>query len=177
MPGGPFALALVASALATGSVRPRPVGRDLPGILRARHRHLRSLGQAGKSGGDHALADLQAGRDHRPHVVLLRQRHPPHRDGAVVLDHVDERAAGAALDGGGRHHHHLAQRVDQHPHIDELAGPELEIGIGKFGLELHRAGGLIDLIVDHQHLAAVERRLAVGAERVDRQRAFGEALG
>ncbi len=135
-----------------------------------------ALGEAGKPGGDHALAHLQAGPDHGPHVVLLRQRHAPHRDGVVVLDHVDERPVGAALDGGGRHHHHLAQRVDQHPHIDELARPELEIGIGEFGLELHGAGGLIHLIVDHQHLAAVERFLAVGSERVDRQRTFGEAL-
>ena len=70
----------------------------------------------------------------------------------------------------------MAQGVDQHPHIDELARPKLEIGIGKLGLELHRAGGLIDLIVDHQHLAAVERVLAVGRQCVDRQRAFGHAL-
>ena len=114
--------------------------------------------EAGKAGRDHALARLQAGGDHGLHVVLLGERHAPHRDGVVVLDHVDERAVRPALDGGGRHHHHLAQRIDQHPHIDELAGPELEIGVGKLGLELHRAGGLVDLVVDHQHLALVERR-------------------
>ena len=76
---------------------------------------------------------------------------------SVVLDHVDERAVRPALHRRGRHHDDLAQRVDQQAHIDELARPELQIGIGKLGLEPDRAGGLIDLVVDHQHLAVVER--------------------
>src|SRR5262252_5028833 len=75
-----IALALLAAALAAGAVRPRRrVGRDLPGVLRARHDHLRSLGEAGKAGGDHALARAQAARHHGLLVVLLGQRHRPHR--------------------------------------------------------------------------------------------------
>ena len=153
------------------------VGCDLPGIFCARHGDLRALGEAGKAGRDHPLAGLQALADHGAHVVLLGQLHAPDGDGVVVLEHIDEGAVGAALDGGGRHHNDGAQRVDQHPHIDELAGPELQIGVGKLTLDLHRAGGLIDLVVDHHHLAGVERALAVGRQGLDRQLAFGHAPG
>ncbi len=80
----------------------------------------------------------------------------PHADGAVVLDHIHERPGRPALHRRGRHHHHLAQRVDQQLDVDELPRPELQIGVGKLALDLHRAGGRIDLVVDHHHLAAVE---------------------
>src|SRR5262245_55290601 len=96
-----IALALLASAVAAGSIRTRPAGRKLAGILRARRHHLCSFREAGKSGRDHLLARLQAGGDHGAHVVLLRERHAADSDGVVVLDHVDERPVGAALDGGG----------------------------------------------------------------------------
>ena len=153
------ALAPFARARAAGSVRPRAnLGRDLPGIFCARHGDLRALGEAGKAGRDHPLAGLQALADHGAHVILLGQLHAPDGDGVVVLEHIDEGAVGAALDGGGRHHNDGAQRVDQHPHIDELAGPELQIGVGKLTLDLHRAGGLIDLVVDHHNLAACRAR-------------------
>jgi hypothetical protein len=174
-----FLACALACAWATGSIRARPRlrRRDLPGILRARHRHLRSLGEAGKAGGDDALACLQASGDHRLHVVLLRQRHAPHGDGVALFEHVHEWPIGTALDGGGRHHDHLPQSIDEHPHVDELAGPKLKIVVGKLGPELHRTRGLVNLIVDHRHLALVERALAVGGQGVDRQLAFGHAFG
>ena len=46
--------------------------------------------------------------------------------------------------------------------------------VRELGLELDRAGGLVDLVVDHLELAAVDHRLVVGAEHFDRQGApFG----
>src|SRR6516165_8635682 len=96
-------------------------------LLRARHRYLRSLGEAGKSGRDHALACLQARGDRGLHVVLLHQRHAPHSDGVALLEHVHECPAGPALEGGGRNHAARAQRIEKPPHVDELPGPKLKV--------------------------------------------------
>ena len=78
-----------------------------------------------------------------------------------------------ALHGRGRHHDRLGKGFDLQPDIDELARPQLEIGVGKFGLELQRPGGRIDLVVDAGQLAGVDHRDAVIAEHVDGQRALG----
>ena len=119
---------------------------------------------------------MQSLGDNGSHIVLQPDADPAYRDRAVVLEHIDERAARPPLYRSGGHDDDLAQGVDQHPHIDELSGPELKVGIRKFTLELDRSRGLIDLIVDHDHLAAVNHRLAVGCERIDRQRRFALSL-
>ena len=93
---------------------------------------------------------------------------------ALRIDHIDEGAGGAALHRAGRHHDHLLQGIDRQPHIDELARPELLVGVGKFGLELHCAGRLIDLVVDHLQRALVDQCAGVGLQRLHRQRTFGE---
>ena len=98
----------------------------------------------------------------------------PHRNRAVVIRDVDEGPVRPALDGGGRNHDRVLEGVDQELHIDELAGPELQAFIGKLGLELHRAGGLVDLVVDHHELAAVDHGAVVVAERLHAQRALRE---
>src|SRR5262245_14229676 len=126
-----IALALLAAALAAAaSVRARRLaaaGRHLPGILGARHRDLGPLGEAGKSGRDHALAWAQAFGNDGTDVILLRQHDRSHSHGAVVGEHIDEGTVGPTLNRGGRHDHDLPQRINQHPDVDELAGPELEI--------------------------------------------------
>ena len=101
---------------------------------------------------------LQALGDHRLRLVLLRHRDRPHRHLVVRLHDIDEGAVRPALHGRGRRHHHLLERVDQQPDVDEAARPELQFAVGKFGLELDRAGGLIDLIVDDLELAACRPR-------------------
>src|SRR5262249_37068936 len=97
--------------------------------------------------------------------------------GVALLEHVDECPVGAALDRGGGHHYRLPQRVDEDANVHKLTGPKLKVAIWELGPQLHRAGGLIDLIVDYYHLAFVERALALGTQGVDRQHAFGHALG
>src|SRR5262249_31256532 len=115
-----------------------------------------------------------AGYQHRLGVVLLRHRDRTYGDRIIVLGDVDEGAVRAALDGGGRHHDGVLERVDQELHVDELAGPKLQALVGKLGLELHRAGGLVDLIVDYHELAAIDHRAVVVAERLHRQRPLCE---
>ena len=68
------------------------------------------------------------------------------------------------------------ERVDEQPHVDELPRPKLQVGVGEFRLQLDRAGGLIDLVVDDLQRAAVDDGLVVGAEGVDRQRTLREGL-
>ena len=77
-------------------------------------------------------------------------------DDIVGADHVAERPRRTALHGGGRHHDRLRQCLDLQAHIDELSGPELELVVGKFGLELQRAGGGIDLVVDAFQRAGID---------------------
>src|SRR5205807_456550 len=137
-------------------------------------RYSGALGEAGKTGRHHDLAGNKTGCDHGLLVVLLGHGDRTHRDRGVVLDDIDIGAGRAALHSRGGNNYDLAQSVDQDSHVGELAGPELQLIIREYGLEPHRAGGLIDLIVDDQHFAVVDR-LAVGPERLDRQHALGEA--
>ena len=88
-------------------------------------------------------------------------------------DHVAERSGRAALHRRRRHHDRLLERFDLQPHIDELSGPELELGVRKFGLQLQRARGRIDLVVDALQRAGIDDGDAVIAEHVHRQRALG----
>src|SRR5262249_27992897 len=99
----------------------------------------------------------------------------PHRHGVVVLHHIDVGAGGAALDGRSRDHDHLVERFDQQPHVDELARPELQAGVGKLGLELYGAGCGVDLVVDNLDVALVDG-VTGRPKRVDRQGSFGHAL-
>ena len=46
-------------------------------------------------------------------------------------------------------------------------------GVGKLGFHPHRAGGLVDLVVDHLQRAPIERRAAIGVEGFDGERACG----
>jgi hypothetical protein len=100
----------------------------------------------------------------------LRHRDRPHADGVAVLDDINEGPIRPALHRRRRHHDDLAQSVHQQPDIDELAGPQLQLGIRELGLHLHGPGGLIDLVVDDLQHTAIDHGLVVAAERLDRQR-------
>ena len=66
--------------------------------------------------------------------------------------------------------------LEQQPRVDELARPEHMRRVGKIGLELDRAGGLQDLVVDERELALVELDLVVVAIGKDRERPLGHLL-
>src|SRR5262245_13337203 len=126
----------------------------LPGRLRglrisAADRDLATVGKANKTGRHNAFGRLEALSDDHLRLVLFLYRERPYGDGVVIFDDVHKSAVRASLHSAGWYYHHLFQRVDQQPDVDELAGPELQVGIGKFGLELDGAGRLINLVVDH----------------------------
>src|SRR5262245_49836135 len=138
----------------------------LPGRLRrlpisAADRDLGTLGEADKARRYYPFARFETLSDHRLRLILFLHRDRPHADGVVILDHVHKGAVWPSLHRAGRNHHHLFQRVDQQPDVDELTGPELQVGIGKFGLELDGAGRLVDLVVDYPEHAAVDHRIIV----------------
>src|SRR6476619_7300959 len=166
------------------AVAPLPPSAALPlrtltgGLCRwcfaAADRDPGAVGEADKPGRHDALRRLKALADHGLCLVLFLHRYRPHRDGIVVLDDIHEGAVWTPLDRTCRDHHHLLQRVDQQPDIEELTGPELQVGIGKFGLELHSACGLVDLIVDDPERAAIDHVVVVRALRFDLERTFAE---
>ena len=67
-------------------------------------------------------------------------------------------------------------RVDEQPCVDELARPQLARLVGKIGLELDRAGGLQDLVVDEAEHALIEQRRIVLIVGEDRERRLGRLL-
>ena len=66
--------------------------------------------------------------------------------------------------------------VDQNVDAHELARPQPLVGIGEFRLELDRAGGLIDLIVDEEQMAFRQLLLVVLVEGENRDRALQHRL-
>ena len=71
-------------------------------------------------------------------------------------------------------------RIEEQPRVDELARPEPMRLVGKIRLELDRAGGLQDLVVDEAELALIELDLVVLAVGEDRERppwSFAVAAG
>src|SRR6516165_10093744 len=96
---------------------------DLPGLRGVADRNRGSFGEAGKAGGHNELARVEAVANHRLLVVLLSHRDRACRHGGIFLDDVDIRPVGPALNRSRGDNHDLAQRIDEDPHIDELARP------------------------------------------------------
>src|SRR5712692_4262161 len=67
--------------------------------------------------------------------------------GLVRPHDVDEKALRAALHGSGGNDDDVAQRIELHAHVDELVRKQRAVVIRELRLELHRAGGRIDLVV------------------------------
>ncbi len=130
--------------------------------------------ELGEARRHHPLARVDPVGEDGADLVLLGHRDRPHRDRVVVVRDVDEGPVGAALDGRGRHHGRVLERIDQELHVDELARPELQALVGEFRLELHGAGGLVDLVVDDDELAVVDHGAVVVGERLRIERALGE---
>ena len=121
--------------------------------------------------------DLRAGRDpavdHGDLALRGSDLHRRHGDRQVVLDDVDERSRGAALDRRRRHQRRVGPRLDRHPHVDELVGEERAVGIGELGLELDGARRRVDLVVRGQQPAAAELFLLGPVVGVDRDAIAG----
>ena len=64
----------------------------------------------------------------------------------------------------------MAERVDQEAHVDELVRKEAAVVIVELGLQAHRAGGRIDLVVHGQELARLQANLQVAVPGLDGKR-------
>src|SRR5512139_2791235 len=161
----PLAAALLLRTLAVAPRRRRVGAAD---------RDLAAVREPYEAGGDHAFGRIETRADHRLRLILLLHSDRPYRDRVVILDDINKSAVRAPLNRAGRNHHDLLEGVDQQPDIDELPGPELQLGVGKFRLELHGAGRLIDLIVNDPEHAMIDHGIVVGSLRVDIERSFVE---
>ncbi|OIQ86866.1 hypothetical protein GALL_312640 [mine drainage metagenome] len=61
------------------------------------------------------------------------------------------------------------QRLDQQTDIDELVGEQAVVGIGELGLELHRAGRRVDLVIHRGQAARRQQLAAFAVEGLDLQ--------
>ena len=66
--------------------------------------------------------------------------------------------------------------IDEQSRVDELARPEPARLVGKIGLELDRAGGLQDLVVDEAEHALIQQRRIILIVGKDRERRLGLLL-
>src|SRR3569623_630520 len=103
-------------------------------LLVATDDDLGAVGQIGEARGDDLVVRRQAARNDRIMLVLLRHRDGLGRDHVVLADDVAEGADRPTLHGGRRHHQRLCQGNDLEADIDDLARPELVVGVGKFRL-------------------------------------------
>ena len=76
--------------------------------------------------------------------------------GAVRLNHEHEASLLSRDHRRGGDHQRIALDVQLQPHVDELAGPERAVVVGKVALEQDRAGGGIDRVV-HEAQGALAR--------------------
>ena len=128
------------AALAAGAPH---AGRATPARLQ---RHL--------AVGDHRLAGAEAALDHRDGALggdhVDRLRRPTLLSGPTTIDEGAVRAlvhrrAGTVMA--------LRSVCRVSLHVDELARPQLPAGVGEARLQLHRAGGLVDVVVGDDQLA------------------------
>jgi hypothetical protein len=127
----------------------------LPQLVRSIHHHQFSRVESGRNCREAGLRGID--RDHA------------HLHGLVRFDHVHVRARRAALHAGGRNQHRVVLRFDQQLRVDELVGKQRVVLVGKLRLQLHRAGALIDFIVEGQQRAGAELVLEAAVVHIDRK--------
>ena len=102
-------------------------------------------------------------------------------DGVIAAHGVDIRSLRSALDGWRGHDREIVLGVDEQVHVHKLIGKERIVAIVENGLQLVRAGGGIDLIVNGKKLAGGNFLCIIAVEGVDAKlnaRAeFGADLG
>ena len=111
--------------------------------------------------------------DQRLSVADLRDGDGAVLDRIVGLDHIGVNALLALLHHRGRDGQPVVPRFQQQSCIHQFTWPQPVRGVGKFGLDLDRAGGLQDFVVDEIDFALVELDLVVLAVGENRQRLCG----
>src|SRR6266478_5716416 len=138
--------------------------------------------------GHDAFTPGKTGGDDRQVVVALSGLDRARLGDVLAADGPDEETIGSALDRGRGNDDGVAASFEQHPRVDELAGPQLVVIVGKHRLEPDGRGGLVDGVVDQQQRAGGERVPVVliegdnlhrtarhgGANVVERARGQGE---
>src|SRR6185369_11240003 len=137
-------------------------------IFRAHHGNASAVLETGEARGDDPFGCGDAFGDDGGSLGLQAHRDGPQNHALVVLNHVGEGAVGAPLHGRSGNDHDLAQGLREDAHVDELARPKLQVGVGELRLHAYGAGGLVDLVVDDLQRAAIQHGLAVGVECLDR---------
>src|SRR5215831_330110 len=98
--------------------------------------------------GHDALTPGKTRSDDRQIVVARPGLDRPRLGDVLAADGPDEEAIGPALDRGRGNDDGVAASFEQHPRIDEPAGPQLVVLIWKHRLEPDGRGGLVDGVVD-----------------------------
>ncbi len=103
------------------------------------------------------LTGGQAGFDHRLAIFCWPDLHRLHPDGFVRFDHVGIGALRPALHDAGRHDGRVLSGREDESRINKFSRPQFQILVRESGLQLHRAGRLIDLVVDHCERSLADR--------------------
>jgi len=122
------------------------------------------------------LVGVQPGVDERLPVADLSDGNRPDRDRVVGIDDVRVGSFRTLLHNRCSDGQAVMPRVEEQPHVDELARPEAMRFVGKVRLELDRAGRLQDLIVDEAERALTQLDRIVLAVGQHRERPLGLLL-
>src|SRR6267154_3080289 len=122
------------------------------------------------------LVALEAGINESLAIADLRDLDWADGHGAVWIDDVGVGSFRALLHDRGGYGQAVMPRVDEQPRVDQLARPEPLRLVGKIRLELDRAGGLQDLVVDEAQLALIQLDRIVLVKGKDRERRLGLLL-
>ena len=109
-------------------------------------------------------------------VADLRDGDRPDLDRIVGIDDVGVGSFRTLLHNRRGNGQAVMPRIEKQPRVDELARPEPMRLVGKIGLELDRAGGLQDLVVDEAEHAFIQLDRIVLAIGEDRERPLGLLL-
>src|SRR6266436_6701496 len=117
------------------------------------------------------LVGLEAGIYQRLAVTDLRDLDLADGHGAVGIDDIGVRSFRTLLHDRCRNGQAVVPDIEQQPGVDKLARPEPVRRVGKIRLELDRAGGLQDLVVDEAELPFIQlhRVILVVGENLQRR--------
>ena len=124
----------------------------------------------------HLLTGRQSALDHRLVIFRWPDLDRLHPDGFVRLDHVGVGALRSALHHARGHDGRVFLCRQNESRIDKFSRPQFQVLVRESGLQLHRAGRLIDLVIDHGERAFAERCGVAAIERGDGKTARLAAL-
>src|SRR5215467_957913 len=113
-----------------------------------RNGHARSIVEPQLTIDHDALARIKPAGDDSLIAHGAIDAHQPQLDGRVIFDDEDVGAVLADLEGRAWHDDRMGLNAEREVDVDELAGPQPDIVVGKRRLERDRAGRCIDLVVN-----------------------------